>query len=76
QSFTNALVTDKLKEGKKPRVPVRDDTRRTLIWTPDASCGLAKLGNTTDAYGQTWHLPCCDDRPTYKQFVMMASEVF
>ena len=76
QSFTNALVTDKLKEGKKPRVPVRDDTRRTLIWTPDASRGLAKLGNTPDAFGQTWHLPCCDDRPTYKQFVTMASQVF
>lgn len=39
QSFTNALVTDRLKEGKSPRVPVRDDTRRTLIWTPDASRG-------------------------------------
>ena len=71
QSFTNALVTDKLKAGKTPRIPVRDDTRRTLIWTPDASRGLAILGNTTDAYGQTWHLPCCDERPTYRQFVTM-----
>lgn len=76
QSFTNVLVTDKLKEGKTPRVPVRDDTRRTLIWTPDASRGLAVLGNTPDAYRQTWHLPCSDDRPTYKEFVAMASQVF
>lgn len=76
QSFTNALVIDRLKAGKKPRVPVRDDTRRTLIWTPDASRALAALGNTPDAFGQTWHLPCCDDRPTYREFVAMASEVF
>lgn len=76
QSFTNALVIDKLKAGKKPRVPVRDDTRRTLIWTPDASRALAALGNTPDAFGQSWHLPCCDERPTYKEFVALASEVF
>ncbi|PRE47445.1 SDR family oxidoreductase [Burkholderia multivorans] len=76
QSFTNALIIEKLQAGKKPRVPVRDDTRRTLIWTPDASRALATLGNAPDAFGQTWHLPCCDDRPTYKQFVVMASQVF
>lgn len=76
QSFTNALVIDKLKTNKKPRVPVRDDTRRTLIWTPDASRALALLGNTDDAYGQTWHLPCCDERPTYQEFVAMACKAF
>ena len=62
QSFTNALIIENLETGKKPRVPVRDDTRRTLIWTPDASRALAALGNTPDAFGQTWHLPCDDDR--------------
>ena len=76
QSFTNALVIEKLQAGEKPRVPVRDDTRRTLIWTPDASRALAALGNAPDAFGQTWHLPCCDDRLTYREFVAMASEVF
>lgn len=76
QSFTNALITDRLKLGEKPRVPVRDDTQRTLIWTPDASRALAALGNASDAFGQTWHLPCSDDRPTYKQFVTLAAEVF
>lgn len=57
-------------------MPVRDDTRRTLIWTPDASRSLAALGNTPDAFGQSWHLPCDDDRLTYEQFVVLASEVF
>lgn len=74
--FYDALVIEKLQAGKKPRVPVRGDTRRTLIWTPDASRALAALGNAPDAFGQTWHLPCCDDRLTYQEFVAMASEVF
>lgn len=76
QSFTNALIIDKLKSGKQPRVPVRDDKLRTLIWTPDASRALAVLGNTPDAYGQSWHLPCCDDRLTYQQFVTLACDIF
>jgi nucleoside-diphosphate-sugar epimerase len=76
QSFTNALVIEKLQAGQKPRVPVRDDTRRTLIWTPDASRALAALGNAPDAFGQTWHLPCDDERLTYRQFVAMAAGVF
>ncbi len=76
QSVTNTLVIDRLRAGERPRVPVRDDTLRTLIWTPDASRALAAIGNAPDAFGQTWHLPCCDDRPTYRQFVAMACEVF
>ena len=76
QSFTNALILDKLKSGKRPRVPVRDDKLRTLIWTPDASRALAVLGNRPDAYGQSWHLPCCDDRLTYQQFVTLACDIF
>ena len=75
QSITNTLVIDKLKAGQTPQVPVRDDTLRTLIWTPDASRALAALGNAPDAFGQTWHLPCDDDRLTYRQFVALAAEV-
>lgn len=73
QSITNTLVIDRIKSGQTPRVPVRDDTRRTLIWTPDASRALAALGNAADTFGQTWHLPCDDDRLTYRQIVAVAS---
>ncbi|NQD87937.1 NAD-dependent epimerase/dehydratase family protein [Paenarthrobacter sp. CM16] len=76
QSFTNALIIDPLKAGKKPRVPVRDDRQRTLIWTPDASRALALLGNTPDAFGQTWHLPVDQRRPSYREFATIASEAF
>jgi nucleoside-diphosphate-sugar epimerase len=76
QSFTNVLVIDNIQAGKRPRVPVRDDRLRTLIWTPDASRALALIGNTPDAYGQTWHLPCDDERLTYREFTAMAGGVF
>lgn len=74
QSFTNALFFDAIRDGKKARIPLRDDTRRTLIWTPDASRGMALVGNTPAAFGQTWHLPVDDARPTYRELVQLASE--
>ncbi len=76
QSFTNTLIIDNIKVGKKARVPVRDDRLRTLIWTPDASRALALLGNTADAFGQTWHLPVDENRLTYREFVTLTSDVF
>jgi nucleoside-diphosphate-sugar epimerase len=76
QSFTNTLVIDRIAAGKRALVPVRDDRRRTLIWTPDASRALALLGNTADAFGQTWHLPTPEEHPTYREFVARAASVF
>lgn len=76
QSITNTTILEPLRAGKKARVFLRDDTLRTLIYTPDASRGMALLGNTADAYGQTWHLPCDDNRLTYRQFVALAAEIF
>lgn len=76
QSITNTLVFDNIKQNKKPKVPLTDDTLRTLIWTPDASRAMALIGNTPDAYNQTWHLPCDDNRLTYKQLIDLASEIY
>lgn len=75
QSFTNSLVFDAITAGKRPRVPLRDDTLRTLIWTPDASRAMALVGNTPSAFGQTWHLPCDNQRLTYAQIIEVASQV-
>lgn len=76
QSITNTTVIDNLLAGKPAKVFLRDDTLRTLIFTPDASRAMALLGNTPEAYGQTWHLPCDDNRLTYRQFVELAAEIF
>lgn len=76
QSITNATIIDNMRSGKTPRVFLRDDTLRSLIYTPDASRAMALLGNTPDAYGQTWHLPCDDERLTYRQFIKLSAEIF
>lgn len=76
QSITNTLVIGPLKAGQKAKVPVRDDKLRTLIWTPDASRAMAAIGNAQDAYGQTWHLPCWDERLNYQAFVNLAAATF
>lgn len=76
QSITNTTVIDNLLAGKPAKVFLRDDVKRTLIYTPDASRAMALLGNTPDAYGQTWHLPCDDNRLTYQQFVTLAADIF
>ena len=76
QSITNSTVIEPLQAGKTAKVFLRDDTLRTLIYTPDASRAMALLGNSPDAYGQTWHLPCDDERLTYRQLVELAAEVF
>lgn len=73
KSFTNALVFENLQKGKKPKVFLRDDVLRTLIYTPDAGKAMALLANTPDAYGQTWHLPCDDNRLTSKGFIELIS---
>ena len=57
-------------------VLLRDDKLRTLIWTPDASKAMALLANTPDCYNQTWHLPCDDNRLTYKQLIQLVSEIY
>ena len=75
KSLTNSLVFDRIRAGKRALVPVSARTRRSLIWTPDASRAMAVLGNTPDAYGQTWHLPVDPDRLTYAQLVHLAEEV-
>lgn len=74
QSITNTLIFDNIRQGKKLKVPIKDNTLRTLIWTPDASRAMALIGNTPDTYHQTWHLPCDDDRLTYKELIDLASK--
>ncbi|MFT8638246.1 MAG: NAD-dependent epimerase/dehydratase family protein [Pseudoclavibacter sp.] len=76
QSFMNSLILDRLRAGRRPLVPVRDDRLCTLIWTPDASRALATLGTTPAAYGQTWHLPADAARLTYREFVELAAAEF
>lgn len=75
KSLTNSAIFDRIAAGKRPLVPVSAHTLRSLIWTPDAGRGVGLIGNTPDAYGQTWHLPIDPDRLTYAEMIGVASEV-
>ncbi|GAB3854472.1 SDR family oxidoreductase [Nocardioides maradonensis] len=75
QSLTNTAVFDRIKEGKRPTVPINAHTKRSLIWTPDASRAMGLIGNTPEAYGQTWHLPIDPDRLTYAEMIDVAADV-
>jgi len=76
QSITNTLMFDNIKTGKKLKLPLSASKKRSLIWTPDASRATALIGNTPDAYGQTWHLPVDESHPTYKAFIALASKIY
>lgn len=76
QSITNTLLFSNIKAGKKLKVPLSASKKRSLIWTPDASQATALIGNTPDAYGQTWHLPVDKSHPTYKEFIRIASGIY
>lgn len=75
QSLTNSAVFNRIKQGNRPVVPVSAQTTRTLIWTPDASHAMGLIGNTPDAYGQTWHLPVDPHRLSYQDMILIAGEV-
>lgn len=75
QSLTNTAIFDRIKQGKRPTVPISAHTRRSIIWTPDASRAMGLIGNTPAAYGQTWHLPIDPDRLTYAEMIEIAAEV-
>ncbi len=76
QSITNTFIFDNIKEGKKLKVPINPNKKRSLIWTPDASRATALIGNTPDAYNQTWHLPIDESHPTYAAFIALASKIY
>ena len=69
KGITNTLIFESLKEGTDAKVFLNDQVLRTLIYTPDASKAMALIGNTPDAYGQTWHLPFDDHRLNYQAFI-------
>lgn len=73
QSGVNALVFDNLRKGKKPQWLVNDEQLRTFIYTPDAAKATALLGNSPNAWGQTWHLPYPDAYISGKDFIALVA---
>lgn len=74
KSITNNLIFNNIIKDKLVKIPVSDETLRTLIWTPDASRAMALIGNTADAFGQTWHLPTADSL-TYHDLILLSQRI-
>lgn len=46
-----------MQKGKTANWLINDQFKHSFTYTPDAGKATALLGNTPDAYGETWHLP-------------------
>lgn len=63
------MVPDNFKKNKKAFWQSDAGKIHSFTYTPDAAKATALLGNTEDAYNQTWHLPTSSERLTGKDFI-------
>ncbi len=75
QSFPYATIFQRLKAGKSPQWLGSATNVHTFTFTPDAGKALAVLGRSTEAYGQTWHLPTTKEPFTGEDFARLACEL-
>lgn len=76
----NSMITEtvikNLQKGKAAFWFCDADVPHASIYTPDAAKATALLGNTADAYGEVWHLPCAENPPTGRQWIEKFAEAF
>lgn len=63
-------VYKNLKKGKKAMLMGPTTVKHNYTYTPDAGAATALIGNTADAYNQTWHLPSSESL-TNEQWVQL-----
>ncbi len=68
-SVLQEMVLKNQLQGKKAQWFARLDKNHSFTYTPDAGKATALLGNTPDAYNQTWHLPTSHEQLTGKQWI-------
>ena len=62
-------VFGNFKKGKKANWLGSVNYKHSFTYTPDAAKATAILGNTPDAYNQTWHLPTVANPMTGKEWI-------
>lgn len=67
--FLNLMVFDKFKKKQKANWQADATKIHSFTYTPDAAKAIALLGNTPDAYNQTWHLPTSSEKWTGVDFI-------
>lgn len=73
-SMVHATVFERLKNNKTPQWIGNPKAVHTFTYTPDAGRAVAVLGNSPEAYGQTWHAPTSLEQITGEEFVRIACE--
>ncbi|MGN6247346.1 MAG: NAD(P)H-binding protein [Ginsengibacter sp.] len=73
-SFLNLMVFDKLKKNQKANWQADATKIHSFTYTPDAAKAVALLGNTSDTYNQTWHLPTSPERWTGVDFINQVAD--
>lgn len=68
-SLLTETVIKPLGEKKTANWLMDANRLHSFTWVPDAAKGTAMLGNTPDAFGETWHLPTAAHPLTGKQWV-------
>lgn len=74
-SMMTELILNNLSKGKKANWPGPVHYKHSFTYTPDAAIATGMLGNTPEAFDQTWHLPTAGDPPTAKEWIDMAAEM-
>lgn len=74
-SMLTETVLNNLAAGKTANWMVDDCKKHSFTFTPDAGKATALLGNTEDAYGETWHLPTASNPLTGKEWVETAAKL-
>ncbi|MFA5420101.1 MAG: NAD(P)H-binding protein [Bacteroidales bacterium] len=68
-SMLTEMVFKNFSLGKKANWMGSANFKHSFTYTPDAGMATALLGNTTDAYNQTWHLPTTANPFTGKEWI-------
>jgi nucleoside-diphosphate-sugar epimerase len=68
-SVLTETVIKPLSEGKTANWLVSDQFKHSYTYTIDAGKATALLGNTPDAFGETWHLPTAKNPWTGREWI-------
>lgn len=71
KSVLQEMAYKNLKKGKSPMWMIDADKIHSFTYAPDAAKAVTILGNTEDAYNQTWHLPTSTEKLTARQIISL-----
>lgn len=74
-SLIHSTITERLNAGKKAQWIGNVNKIHTFTYTPDASRTVALLGNSEEAYNQTWHALTSAEKITGEELVRLAYEI-